>query len=171
MIPVKIQTLIVSVGNNPSVLVLEPYESSEPLSTRRIIPIWIGQHEAEQLRLALNDFRLPRPLSLDLLLDAITNLDAYVDHIVINHVRKSMFFAQLVLRQHGRLILLDSRPSDAIILAIKQNADMYIEEDVLDIASYPYIFRDKPFMNEDNIEAFHEFLKSITPDDFKEKGY
>ena len=59
MIPVKIQTLIVSVGNNPSVLVLEPYESSEPLSTRRIIPIWIGQHEAEQLRLALNDFRLP----------------------------------------------------------------------------------------------------------------
>lgn len=166
MIPVKIQTLIVSVGKSPSVLVLEPYESTEPLSTRRIVPIWIGQHEAEQLRLALSDFRLPRPLSLDLFLDAMTNLDACVDHIVINRVRKSMFFAQLVLRQYGRLISLDARPSDAIVLAIKQNADMYIEEDVLDVASYPYIFRDRPFINEDDIEAFHEFIESITPEDF-----
>lgn len=166
MIPVKIQTLIVSVGKSPSVLVLEPYESTEPLSTRRIVPIWIGQHEAEQLRLALSDFRLPRPLSLDLFLDAMTNLDACVDHIVINRVRKSMFFAQLVLRQYGRLISLDARPSDAIVLAIKQNADMYIEEDVLDVASYPYIFRDRPFINEDDIKAFHEFIESITPEDF-----
>lgn len=163
MIPVHVQHLIMSRGSGPSILVLCPnQENDEPPA--RFIPIWIGLPEAAQIGLALEDIKLPRPLTHDLFLDALTNLDTYIDHILITDVKTSTFFAKIVLRHHGRLIELDARPSDAVALAVKQGADMFVLEPLMNKASYP--FNQVP-NDETDLESFREFVEHLSPDDFQ----
>ena len=113
MIPVTVQTLIVSAAPSPSIIVLQPVEEIVQERKSRIIPIWVGVNEATQMGIALEKARFSRPMTHDLFLDALTNLDAQIDHVVINDVQGATFFARLTLRQHDRLIDLDARPSDA----------------------------------------------------------
>ncbi len=168
MTPVAIQTLIVSTNGAPSVVVLRPMEDSPENGRIRIVPIWIGLHEASQLGLALENTRFARPMTHDLFLDATTNLDAVIDHVIINKVQGSTFFSQLVLKQYGRLIPLDARPSDAIALAIRQKAPIYIEESVLDQASLPYVVKksNTAKATEKEIADFRDFVATLAPEDF-----
>ena len=164
MVPVKVLTLIVAGANQPSALVLQPIEETPP-DKARIVPIWIGPPEAAQVGMALEAVKFARPLTHDLFLDAITNLDARIDSTVIYRVKKQMFFAHLVLSQGGRLITLDARPSDAIALALRQGAPLYIDEDVLNQASFPYLFRGEK-QTEEELAEFKTFLDHISPEDF-----
>lgn len=164
MIPVKVQTLLMSQDASPSILVLSALQSEDLEVDPRFIPIWIGLPEAAQIGLALEDIRLPRPLTHDLFINAIASLDAYVDHVLITDVKASTFYATLTLRQHGHLIELDARPSDAIALAIKQNASIYVMEKVYEKASFP--FKLNPENTEQDLEEFHEFVSNLSPDDF-----
>ena len=164
MIPVKVQTLLMSQDASPSILVLSALQSEYLEVDPRFIPIWIGLPEAAQIGLALEDIRLPRPLTHDLFINAIASLDAYVDHVLITDVKASTFYATLTLRQHGHLIELDARPSDAIALAIKQNAAIYVMEKVYKKTSFP--FKLNPENNEQDLEEFHEFVSNLSPDDF-----
>lgn len=164
MIPVKVQTLLMSQDASPSILVLSALQSEDLEVDPRFIPIWIGLPEAAQIGLALEDIRLPRPLTHDLFINAIASLDAYVDHVLITDVKASTFYATLTLRQHGHLIELDARPSDAIALAIKQNASIYVMEKVYEKASFP--FKLNPENSEQDLEEFHEFVSNLSPDDF-----
>lgn len=115
--------------------------------------------------MAVEHMRTPRPLTHDLMLDALTNLDARIDHAVINDVKGTTFFAKLYLKQGDRMIELDARPSDAIALAIREDAPIYIDEKTLDKGSYPYIIREDA--SESEIEEFHSFLENISPEDFQ----
>ncbi len=171
MIPIQILSLIVTSSPGPSVVVLQPVEDCVAEGKSRIVPIWIGNADAVQLSFALNKTKLSRPATHDLFLDAITNLDACVDHVVINDAKGAMFFAQLTLRQHGRLISLDARPSDALSLAIRQHAPLYIDESVLERSSFPYIKKvttDKASV-EKELEEFHSFITNLAPSDFKDE--
>ena len=149
MVRCYIQTLIISQAVSPSVLVLRPYSDEPVQDTCRVLPIWIGLTEATQMGLAIENIRLPRPVTHDVFLDALTNLNTYVDHVL--------------------LIDLDARPSDAINLAVRQNAPIYIEEDVLEKESYPFIIKKNHILNENDIEQFHTFIKTIEPEDFEEE--
>ena len=164
MIPVRIQTLIVTAAPAPSIIVLQPVEETQN-GKSRVVPIWIGAAEAAQMGVALEKARFTRPMTHDLFLDALTNLDARVDHVVINDVKGAMFFARLTLKQHDRLIDLDARPSDAIALALRQQAPIFIEEDVLERASFPYVFKNAPDA-EDELADFRTFLEELAPEDF-----
>ena len=166
MVRCYIQTLIISQAVSPSVLVLRPYSDEPVQDTCRVLPIWIGLTEATQMGLAIENIRLPRPVTHDVFLDALTNLDARVDHVVINDVKGAMFFARLTLKQHDRLIDLDARPSDAIALALRQQAPIFIEEDVLERASFPYVFKNAPDA-EDELADFRTFLEELAPEDFE----
>lgn len=173
MIRCYIQTLIISQAMSPSVLVLRPYSDAPAHDTCRVLPIWIGLAEATQMGLAIENIRLPRPVTHDVFLDALTNLNTYVDHVVITDVKNETFFVRLYLRHHGDLIDLDARPSDAINLAIRQDAPIYVEEAVLDQESYPFIIRKDHVIDENDLERFHTFVKTIEPEDFekdKENG-
>ena len=159
MIRCYIQTLIISQAVSPSVLVLRPYSDEPVQDTCRVLPIWIGLTEATQMGLAIENIRLPRPVTHDVFLDALTNLNTYVDHVLIAGVKNETFFVRLYLRHHGDLIDLDARPSDAINL----------EEDVLEKESYPFIIKKNHILNENDIEQFHTFIKTIEPEDFEEE--
>ena len=170
MVPVTIRTLIVSSAPGPSVIVLQPEEEPVQPGKYRIVPIWIGVFEASQMSCALEDTKFERPMTHDLFIDALTNLDATVDHVLINEVKGSTFFARLTLRQQGRLVDLDARPSDALALAAREGAPIYIEEDVLEKASYPYVTKN-PESEEDQeaeIAEFRDFLEDISPEDFED---
>ena len=174
MVPLQVLTLIVSCPNQPSVLVLSPMEDNSAhvssdgvFHNSRVVPIWIGSHEAAQISVALEHVRMPRPITHDLFLDALTNLDACIDHVLIYDAKGSVFFAKLVLRQAGRLVELDARPSDALALAIRQEAPFYINEDVLERSSFPYVFKDEK-SEEEQLEEFKVFLEQISPEDFEE---
>lgn len=168
MIPVTIQTLIVSTAPSPSIVVLQPVEEVSQQGISRIVPIWVGVNEATQMGIALEKARFSRPMTHDLFLDALTNLDAQVDHVVINDVQGSTFFARLTLRQHDRLIDLDARPSDAMALAVRQKAPIYIEENVLERASFPYVLRrEEPAATEAELDEFKKFLEELAPEDFE----
>lgn len=166
MIEVKIQTLIVSSAPAPSIIVLQPVEEKPQNNNYRIVPIWIGINEATQMGIALEKARFGRPMTHDLFLDALTNLDARVDHVFISNVSGSVFYAKLVLRQHNRLIELDARPSDALALAVRQKAPIFMDESVLEKASFPYVFKKSP-NEETELSDFREFVEGLAPEDFE----
>lgn len=164
MVNMRVLTLIMTGHGSPSVVVLEPMEETTGQASR-IVPIWIGSTEAAQLGIALEQAKLPRPLTHDLFLDALTNLDATVDHVLIDDMKKQTFYAKLVLRQGGRLIALDARPTDALALALRQHAPLHMTEEVLERASFPYIFK-TPKNEEVELQQFHSFIDNLKPEDF-----
>lgn len=167
MIPLKVLTLIMANPLQPSVLVLQPVEDA-PAGKARIVPIWIGPSEAAQIGMALEQVKLDRPMTHDLFLDALTNLDARIDSVVICGAKGPVFRSHLILSQGGRLVTLDARPSDAIALALRQDAPLYIEEAVLAAASFPFIFKEE--RPEEELAAFKTFLDHVSPDDFGIEG-
>lgn len=166
MVPLRVLTLIVARPSQPAVLVLEPVEET-PAGKSRIVPVWIGATEAAQVGVALEHVRLPRPMTHDLFLDALTNLDARIDHVLISGVKGQTFYAKLVLRQGTRLIELDARPTDALSLALRQEAPFYIEEDVLEKSSFPYLFKQEK-SREVELQEFRSFLDELSPEDFEQ---
>lgn len=164
MIPLKVLTLIVLNSMQPAALVMEPIEEHQRTKSR-IVPVWVGPAEAMQLGMAVEHMRTPRPLTHDLMLDALTNLDARIDHAVINDVKGTTFFAKLYLKQGDRTNGVDTITGDAIALAIREDAPIYIDEKTLDKGSYPYIIREDA--SESEIEEFHSFLENISPEDFQ----
>ena len=167
MVPMCVQTLVFTNPPNPSVLVLCPVEDFGMRRTCRVVPIWIGSPEARQLGAALEDAKFNRPMTHDLFLDALTNLDTTVERVEIVDQRGTTFFAKLVLRQGERLIELDARPSDAIALAVREGAIIVMSDDVLSRASFPFIFKNE-VADAAEIEEFHSFIESLSPEDFLE---
>ena len=165
MVEVKVLTLIVTGMGSPSFLVLQPVEELVSEGKSRIVPICVGPTEAMSLGAVLEQARFERPMTHDLMLDALANLGARIDHVLICDVKDGTFFARLCLSQHGRLIDLDARPSDAISLALRQDASVYIDETVLERASFPYLFN-RPFDEDQIVDDFKSFLENVSPDDF-----
>lgn len=165
MVELKVLTLIVMNPGSPSFLVLEPLESHAFEGKSRVVPICIGTHEAMGLGAVLEDMHFNRPTTHDLMMDALTNLDARIDSVLIHDVKDDTFYAQLTLAQYDRLITLDSRPSDAIALALRQEAPIYIEDAVLERASFPYLICE-PIDEEQVVNDFKNFLNDISPEDF-----
>lgn len=164
MTPLRILTLVVTGPAQPGVLVLEPIEKS-PSGKSRVVPIWIGPNETAQLSIALNQVKLPRPTTHDLFLDVLTNLDSRIDHVLIDHAEGRTFRSRLFIKQGERVIELDARPTDSISLALRQQAPLFITEEVLDKASYPYLSK-TPRIQEEELDVFRSFLEDISPEDF-----
>ena len=170
MVPIAVQKIITSSEAHRALpsLCCSLSRRAPCLAYRASCPLWWAPPERRQLHLAVTHTKVARPTTHDLLLDALTNLDASVDHVLIDKVKGSLFFAKLTLSQHGRLIELDARPSDALSLALREDAPLYINEDVLERASYPYIVR-KPIEDEsaeEELEEFRSFLEDLDPKDF-----
>ncbi len=129
MIEIVIDSIRVSLMNYQRVVILKEKAGE------RYVPIWIGLAEADAIVVKLQGATVPRPLSHDLLYSIINALGATIDFIVISDLKGDTFYANIVLKVDGGQIEIDSRPSDALALAIRSEAPIYVDEIVLDKAS------------------------------------
>jgi len=100
----------------------------------RVLPIWVGIFEANAIALQIENVATPRPMTHDLLRNVIQDLDGAVQKVVVSELKESTFFAVIHLAVRGEPVLIDARPSDAIALALRTRAPIYVEEDVIDNA-------------------------------------
>ncbi len=128
MIEMIIDSIRVSLMNYQRVVILKERMAE------RYLPIWIGPAEADAIAVKLQDVNVPRPLTHDLLSSVIDNLGATVNSIIVNDLKSDTFYAKIILNVDGGLIEVDSRPSDALALAVRVEAPIYVEETVLDKA-------------------------------------
>ena len=128
MVEMSIDSIRVSLMNYQRVVILKEKVAG------RYLPIWIGPAEADAIALKLQNVGVTRPLTHDLLQSVITSLGASVNFIVVTELRNDTFYAKIVLGINGQQIEVDSRPSDAIALAVRTKAPIYAEEIVLDKA-------------------------------------
>jgi len=100
----------------------------------RVLPIWVGIFEANAIALQIENVATPRPMTHDLLRNVIQDLDGAVQKVVVSELKENTFFAVIHLDVRGEAVLIDARPSDAIALALRTKAPIYVEEDVIDNA-------------------------------------
>ncbi len=128
MVELTIESIRVSLMNYQRVVILKEKDSD------RYLPIWIGPAEADAIAVRLQDVNVARPLTHDLLRSVIDTLGASVEHVVVNDLSNDTFFARITLQVDGRSLEIDSRPSDAIALAVRAQVPIYADETVLDKA-------------------------------------
>ena len=122
----SIDSIRVSLTNYQRVVILKVKDSD------RYLPIWIGATEADAIALKLQDMNVPRPLTHDLLGSVISSLGAQVSHILVSDLSDDTFYAKIVLEFDGQQVEIDSRPSDAIALAVRANAPIFAEDAVIE---------------------------------------
>ena len=128
MIEMNVDSIRMSVMNYQRVVILKEKEAE------RYLPIWIGPAEADSIAVKLQDVSVPRPLTHDLLRSVIDALGAAVVSIIVCDLRNDTFYAKIILSFDGENVEVDSRPSDAIALAVRAEVPIYAEESVLDKA-------------------------------------
>ena len=129
MVEMTIDSIRVSMVNYQRVVILKEKDAE------RYLPIWIGPAEADAIAVKLQGVSVPRPLTHDLLRSVIDTLGAVVRSIVVCDLKSDTFYAKIVLSVDGSQLEIDSRPSDALALAVRAGVPIYAEESVLDRAS------------------------------------
>lgn len=129
---------------------------------RRALPIWIGQNEARAILSVLENQSSPRPMTHDLLGNCLVTLGVSLERVIIHSLEDNTFFAVLTLKQGETTQRVDARPSDAIALALRLNAPIWVMEEVVADASIPV----DQEADEEERAAFRQFLDNIRPGDF-----
>ena len=127
---------------------------------QRVLPIWVGVFEANAIALQIENVTTPRPMTHDLLRNVIHDLNASVQKIVVCDLQENTFYALIYLAMNGDTLTIDARPSDAIALALRTRAPIFVEESVIDNAKPFDVAADKP-----DAERLHKWLESLDPDD------
>lgn len=133
---------------------------------RRALPIYIGQEQAKSIIGALENQTSPRPLTHDLLVNFLDEWSMALERVVIHALKDNTFYALLTLVQGENKREIDARPSDAIAIALRVDAPIWVMEEVVADASIP-VDRDA---DEAEKEAFREFINKLSPGDFSQRG-
>ncbi|MCY7367544.1 MAG: bifunctional nuclease family protein [Chamaesiphon sp.] len=133
---------------------------------RRALPIYISQEQAKAIVNALEKQTPPRPFTHDLLVNIFDSCDIKVDRITINSLQDNTFYASIVINNNGTFKEIDARPSDAIAIAIRTKAPIWVIEEVIADASIP-VDRDA---DEQERQAFRSFISNLRPDDLIRNG-
>lgn len=163
MIELNVYSMLYSLLSRHRVVLLKESEGE------RYLPIWIGMFESEAIAMRLQGTAVPRPLTHDLLANVVTEMGGVIQYVVINDLNDSTFYARLAIEHGGELQLVDSRPSDAIALAVRTSVPIYVEESVMDkagIVTSPEI-RSSSATKPDQLDVFRDFLDTL---DLKDLG-
>lgn len=125
MVEMELAKIVIDEKSHDQLIVLKEKNGE------RILPIVIGLAEASAIKLRISGFVPPRPLTHDLLQATIENLEANIEKIVIDKLEENTFHAKIVLKQDGKIKVIDARPSDSIALAVRAKAPIFVEEDIL----------------------------------------
>lgn len=135
-------------------------------SDRRALPIYISQEQAKAIVNALEKQTPPRPFTHDLIVNIFDSCNIKVDRITINSLQDNTFYASIAINTNGQIREVDARPSDAIAIAIRTKAPIWVIEEVIADASIP-VDRDA---DEQERQAFSTFVSNLCPDDLIRKG-
>ncbi|MBI2853207.1 MAG: bifunctional nuclease family protein [Chloroflexi bacterium] len=176
MIEVTIDSIRVSLMNYQRVVILKEKTAD------RYLPIWIGPAEADAIAVKLQGVKLERPLSHDLLRSVVDALGARVNSIIVTELKNDVFYAKIILNVDGHQVEVDSRPSDALALAVRVEVPIYVDESVLEKAGIlldretgkllgdeKALADGKDKVSEDELKrmsAFREFIDQLDLDDF-----
>lgn len=177
MVEMTVEGIRVSLMNYQRVVILKEKDAD------RYLPIWIGPAEADAITVRLQDVAVARPLTHDLLRDVLEKLGAQVDSVVVNDLTDDTFYARIMLNLNGERIEIDSRPSDAIALAVRAQVPIFAEDSVLERAGVQLDQEGQPIetpsdqepikkVNEEELQrmsAFREFIESLDLDDFDKR--
>ena len=136
----------------------------EEIGGSRLVPIWIGINEGNSIAMVLQGEKFKRPLTHDLMTSIFKEVGAEIEKIIISDLRENAYYAIIALRQGDKTLNIDSRPSDAIALAVRTNSPIFIDEKVLSLC--PVI--NKP-ISEEEIKNFEQEMENLRPEDFFRK--
>lgn len=163
MVEVTIDSIRVSLMSQHRIVILKDVDSE------RFLPIWIGPYEAEAITVSLQQMEVARPLTHDLLRNVLVSLGADVLRVNITELKDDVFYARIVMRVNGREMEIDSRPSDALALAVRVHVPIYVHETVMDEAAsepeqevQPDEASEAP---EERLEVFKDFVETLDLDD------
>jgi bifunctional DNase/RNase len=154
MVKMEIKGLLMDPVSNMPVVVLRDTANGV------FLPIWVGIFEANAIALQIEKITTPRPMTHDLLRNLLSELDAKVERIVINDLKDNTFFARIHLLRGDVRWNVDSRPSDAIALALRVDAEIFVEEDVLEKSKSL-----RPEGDEGDPERLRKWLEEVSPED------
>ncbi len=162
MVPMELVGVRVEVPANTPVVILR-----EQTGGQRLLPIVIGTPEASSIHAALAGIEPPRPLTHDLMVILLEQLQAQLDRIVVTEIRDHVFYAELHLRTVAGAKVVSSRPSDAIALAVRTGSPIFASEQLLVEAGQETVDVPDDSDEEAIIDEFRDFLDDLDPDDFK----
>ena len=149
------------VGKQPIVLL-------KTADGNKYLPIWIGHPEAAAILMKLQGASTPRPLTHDLFTDMLGQLDAQVTRITVTELRDNTFYASITVQQNGSELEIDSRPSDAIAIAVRSEVPIYAAEHVIEESAIE--FEGEEPNDEEVVDEFRKFLDDVSPDQFAVGG-
>lgn len=163
MIEMTIDSIRMSLMNYQRVVILKEKDGE------RYLPIWIGPAEADSIAIKLQDVQVPRPMTHDLLCSAIEALGARINSIIVNDLRNDTFYARILLIVDGKDMEIDSRPSDAIALAVRVEVPIYADEAVLEKAGIllPADGKQGDLSDDElnKLSPFRDFIDTLNLDD------
>ena len=159
-VEMKVRGLALDPLSNMPIIILRDEED------KRSLPIWVGIFEANAIALELEKIATPRPMTHDLMKNILEALDAHVTKIVVNDLKENTFFAVIHLRVGESEITVDSRPSDAIALALRVAAPIFVDEEVVRKAKSAEVTKETEGLKTDDPERLREWLENIKPEDF-----
>jgi len=153
-IEMTIKGLMVDPITNMPIVILRDKEGN------RVLPIWVGIFEANAIALQIENISTPRPMTHDLLRNVIQDLHASVQKVVVCDLQENTFYALISLELNGGTVAIDARPSDAIALALRTRAPIFVEDTVIDNAKTVDFTTEKA-----DSDRLHKWLESLDPDD------
>lgn len=153
-VEMTIKGLMVDPVTNMPIIILRDQEG------QRVLPIWVGVFEANAIALQIENIATPRPMTHDLLRNVIADLKAQVRKIVVSDLKENTFYALIYMTVNGDTVAVDARPSDAIALALRVRAPIFVEDAVIDSAKRLDFTPDKA-----DSERLRKWLESLDPED------
>ena len=133
----------------------------------RYLPIWIGQPEARSILMKLQNQEFSRPLTHDLAVSLVNELGGSMEKVTVTELRDSTFFATISVQIDGRTVEVDSRPSDAIALAVRSGAEIFAADEVVEEAAVVFEEAMEETPEEEVVDKFKDWMNQVSPEDFK----
>ncbi len=162
MIEVQVSGLAIDDKTKSPVVILQEVDG------KRILPIWIGQNEANAIALEMTGQKFQRPLTHDLLITIIKGLRASIVKVLISELKENTFFATIVIQMDTEVLAVDARPSDSIALALRAKSPIFVSEKLFDGGSGEKVEREhvRPLSEEEQAEDLRRYLEKLNPEDF-----
>jgi bifunctional DNase/RNase len=160
-VEMKVRGLALDPLSNLPIIILRDDEE------KRSLPIWIGIYEANAIALELEKIETPRPMTHDLIKNILETMEARLQKVVVTDLKENTFYAVLHLQVGSAEYTVDSRPSDAIALALRAGAPIYVDEEVVRKAKSLEVGKEAEAVKADDPDRLREWLQNIKPEDFE----